>query len=351
MQFDMEQWLEKNFEVQRSGANLVFDCPFCGDSSRNYWFHPTKSPPREVRVRFQSLVGTGRCWRCDRAHNTFSFVRDYKHLDTFEAMRFISGDKDVSMRELLEGARGLSNAAVSMGELVAETQDTFSVPLPPGCTRQLPDELVSWFTDQRSFPAELLKYLGVRYCWRAHEDYKLAYLRGRAIFPIATGRTRAWQGYLYKPGVSRHTGRPFPKTRNPSGPVMRNVMFLYEHAAGARCVLMNEGIFDALRVFSRGHTPVGLMGKNLSYTQAYLLSVLGSEELCMCLDGGEKEEQQAVKNCLRLREFYDGLITFTRLPHGLDPDDVSEKTFKRCYRDRVSLDEYNLKYKLSALTL
>jgi hypothetical protein len=75
-----------------------------------------------------------------------------------------------------------------------------------------------------------------------------------------------------------------------------------------------------------------------------MLSKTKAKEICMGLDGGEKEEIQSIKNCLILEDFCDSEITFTRLPHGLDPDDCQEKTFIKCYKNRVHFDRRKVVY-------
>jgi DNA primase len=84
------------------------------------------------------------------------------------------------------------------------------------------------------------------------------------------------------------------------------------------------------------------MGKNLSVTQAYLLSRTRAQEICLCLDGGEKERAQAAQNAARLQEIYDGRITIMNLPDGVDPDDCDNETFFTCFTNRFSFDDLGL---------
>lgn len=365
--FDMAKFLDREFKCRVSGGNLVFDCPFCLDKSLNYWFDTEKEYiHRRTKKKYK---GIGRCWKCDKRHNQLSFIMEYKKKDMFEALNFIQGEKNITAKGLLQMLRELDQEPIDdIDALISEFQHHVNVEIPPGSSSKLPDELIEWFEGdgiitndglsitQRSFPRELLKLLEVQYCWTSHTDptkewngMMLGSLRNRAIFPITTGNSRAWQAYQYRPGKNRKTGTPFAKTRNPPGPIMQSLLYLYEYAKNSKVILGNEGIFDALRTLSRGYSPVGLLGKNLSFTQAYLISKTKAHEFCMCLDGGKREYEQAVKNCLKLEEMFEGDITIMRLPDGLDPDDCPEKIFNKCYANRKSFDVLKLDTEASQL--
>ena len=323
--FDIEKFLSTEFEVSKSGTNLVFDCPFCGDKRKNYWFDINKKYIH--RKNNQEYKGLGQCFRCTKNHNVLTFIMEYKKYDLIRALNFINGDSFLSLKDLKRKLYNNSNMNI-INSISAELTQTINIPLPENSTNDLPNELINWFTKIRSYPADLLKELDVKYCNNFYKpDFK--FLKYRAIFPIVTNKNSAWQAYLFRPSDN------YPKTRNPSGPVMRSLLYLYDVMKNDKCILVNEGIFDSLRCFSRGKSAVALLGKNLSLTQCYYLGNTNADEICMCLDGGEKEEFQAIKNCNRLDNFFDGEITIMRLPRGVDPDDVDKSSFLKAFLNRV----------------
>jgi DNA primase len=337
--FDIEAFLKQNFKCSVSGENLVFNCPFCVpvDTGFNYWFRPNKTFVSRKTQRQYS--GVGQCFKCGQTHSVITFIMHYKNYDFMSALAFIEGDRDITSDSLLEMMKQVSKSSrVDKIEDIKDLLDAgIDVPLPHGSTTNLPSEIIDWFVNKRSYPEEMLKWLGVCYTSEWKNNLKLYGFKGRAIFPIESGSNKAWQAYLYKKGVMPN-GKKLSKTYNPPGSIMRSLLYLYDLVKDDKIILVNEGIFDSLRCFTRGYSPVCLFGKNLSFTQAYLLSKTKSEEIVICLDGGVKEEAEAMKAAFRLQYFYDNDISVMKLPHGVDPDDVDEKTFSSCFKNRTSIE-------------
>lgn len=366
LNFDIQKYLEKEFTCKNSGNEIYFCCPFCKDKSWNYWFDPDKKYIHKTSKK--EYKGLGQCWKCSKRHNVVTFIMEYKSFDLFQTLSFIRGERKTSTADLMSMLKQLENEEeFSFGNLFDEYHRDITIPFPPGSTTRLPEELVDWFTGtgyienngitiaKRSFPKELLKILGVRYChyadehplenWKInqHEIY-YATLKNRALLPIETNNSSAWQGYLYRPGINKKNDIPYPKTKNPPGDIMKNLLTFYNYSKDSDLVLINEGYFDGLRCISRGYNSVTLNGKNLSLTQAFLMSKMEAKEFCMCLDGGEKEFEKAKKNCGILQELVEAEISIMKLPNGLDPDDCPEKLFNKSFKNRFSFN--SLKYKI-----
>ncbi len=353
MSFKMDKFLLKEFECRKSGTETYFCCPFCKDDKGwNYWFDVEKKYIHKTNGK--EYTGLGRCWKCGKNHTVLSFVMEYKKLDLFAGLAYIEGEKNLTLGSILKQIHSLDNRSNrdNIDVLMKQYSDLISFDLPPQSTKDLPKDLVNWFVNTRSYPKELLSWLDIRYCqdpykiWKYNQNkINLRFLKNYALFPITTDKAKGWQAYLFKPGmINISTGDKVPKTRNPPGPVMHNLLFLYDHVKNDHTIICHEGIFDALRTFTRGFSPVGMMGKNLSHTQAFMLAKTQAKEICMGLDGGELEEIQTLKNCLLLEEFCDSEITFLKLPHGLDPDDCPEKTFIKCYKNRVHFNSRKVVY-------
>lgn len=329
-EFDMEKFLLENFDVRISGTNLYFCCPFCkDDTGYNYWFNPSKVYIH--RKTGKKMKGLGRCFKCEEHHNVLTFIMMYLKKDFISAIEFIKGDKKLKLNDLKKMLYELDRNEnyQSLDESIEEFSQEVKVSLPKSSTNKLPEELIHWFTKTRSFPKELLKLLNVKYCLNCETEKKLMRFRNRAIFPVKTGNFSGWQAYLYVKSSK------YPKTINPPGPIMRGLMYMYDVNKKSEIIMLNEGIFDSLRSFSRGFSAVALFGKTLSTTQSYMLSKTSAKEVCICLDGGEKERLATIKNACTLYEFFDGDITMMRIPDGIDPDDCKESVFIRCFNQRV----------------
>lgn len=333
--FSMDSFIEKEFNTKISGRNLYFNCPFCKETSgQNYWFSPDKEYKHKESGKI--LKGLGRCFKCALTHNTLSFIMQYKKLDFITALNFINGNEEISKQELLNILDNKNEVFKdNITDLFKRNNHFISVELPPTSSKILPKKLKHWFQDVRSYPLEMLKMLNVHYCWGSHHDLKLMSFRNRAIFPIETGGIRAWQAYNFD------LNSEYSKTRNPSEPVMQNILFLYENVKNEKLIIIHEGIFDVLRSLTRGFSPVGLLGKHLSFTQAYFLAKTKAQELCVCLDSYTekgKEKIQAYKNASRLSMLCDKEITVMELTGGYDPDDSPEKLFLKCFNKRTSFE-------------
>lgn len=344
-EFNIEKFISDEFDVRMSGNNIYFNCPFCEtDKGYNYWFRPDKEYVHKKTGKKYS--GVGRCFKCEKSHNVISFLMEYKKLSIQEAITMVNGEGYViSSSEILSLIDDMEyKKKDNVDKLYNDFNNGIKVELPPGCTSRLPDELVDWFVNTRGFSEDLIPLLGIKYCRNSEllpnqefHGMKLITLRNRAIFPVKTFKNIGWQAYLYKQGFNSR-GDKFPKTRNPPLPVMHALMFLYEYSKNSETIIVNEGIFDSLRVMSRGYSPVALFGKNISFDQAHILSLSKAREIVMCLDGGKKEWIQTIKNCQKLEDFYDGKITMMKLKEGYDPDDISQKYFDRSFRERIQFE-------------
>lgn len=366
LKFDIRKFLEKEFKTRNSGNELYFCCPFCNDKSHNYWFDPDKTwIHKENRKEY---VGLGQCWKCGLRHHIVTFIMQYKSFDLFQTLSFIQGERKTSASDLLSMLKNLNQEeSFSFDYLFNDYFRDIKIETPSGSNGHLPDELVDWFTGtgyiendglliaKRSFPKELLKILKIQYCHNAdkkpmencvinQQKTYYATFKNRALLPIETNNSYAWQGYLFKPGINKKNGEAYPKTKNPPGDIMQNLLTFYNFSKNAKCVLINEGYFDGLRCISRGYDSIVLNGKNLSLTQAFLMSKMEASEFCMCLDGGEVEFKKAKKNCKILEELVEAEITIMRLPDGIDPDDSPEKPFHKSFKNRISFN--SLRYKI-----
>ena len=180
---------------------------------------------------------------------------------------------------------GLVIPSVAWHVVPALAQTRRGVPLPP--------EYTTDWSDPRSRPAR--RYLATRgLVSTTIAAYEIGYcLHGpyaqRVIVPVyRDGHILHWIGRDW-------TNRRTPKYVGPRGSG-RGVLFNIERAAETGCVLLVEGVFDALRLPEFG---VAIFGKQLHREQRQTLFRAKLRRVLVCLDADAPLEAVAVASQLR----------------------------------------------------
>lgn len=101
-------------------------------------------------------------------------------------------------------------------------------------------------------------------------------------------------------------------------------------------IIIAEGCFSGISANrSKIGTAVCTFGKFMSDYQAKLIANKKPIEIILSLDGDVPEDEIA-KNIQILRKFYDGKITYLRLPDKKDPNDLTLDEYEKCICERIS---------------
>jgi DNA primase len=150
-------------------------------------------------------------------------------------------------------------------------------------------------------------------------------LSGRLVIPIhnAAGELVAYCG--------RSLNGSEPRYRFPSGFAKSAVLFNLHRAAGQDRVVVAEGFFDCFKLHQAGVAAVALMGAALSQAQRALLQPF--HHVILMLDGDEAGRRATATIAARLRPYAS--VSAIRLPHSLQPDELSATEIKDILRAHV----------------
>jgi DNA primase len=162
------------------------------------------------------------------------------------------------------------------------------------------------------------------------------FYRQRLFFPVLTDCNYAWIAY----NIGRVT-KERPKTKNPAGPILSNMLFLYDECQKRDTpIILTEGIFDAIRLTLYGYNATCLFGTSISSIQIQLLNKLPAREVVVCLDAdasGTSDDDvlsaRADKIIAKLMAEYFYDVSAIRLHKG-DPDDTPKGVFDSLYQQR-----------------
>jgi len=161
--------------------------------------------------------------------------------------------------------------------------------------------------------------------------------KGRVVFRIETDSNYAYLAYSMDSEIK-------PKTMNPSGIKLTNLLYNYNNVLEGKVIFVCEGIFDSARLISYGFNAVSIFGSAMSDRQRSLLAKTNAEEIVICLDNGLFEKSIAFAEKLRndARNKTISVINITKT--GADPDDLTEEEILTYYKERtiVALSEEDI---------
>lgn len=184
------------------------------------------------------------------------------------------------------------------------------------------------YLNRRKVPYRLIKDHGVGMC---HDGG--AY-NNRIIFPVNCNGSKSFVAYRTDDDETK------PKTLDPFGIKKSQCIYLYDEMIAtccpACCLLVTEGLFDALRCLLFSYNAVALLGKSLSVKQARLLNSFPADEIIFMLDGGvsAKEYEKSMKNL--------SWITKRKTSHAIipwkdkDPDNLTKQQMQLVVEARVN---------------
>jgi hypothetical protein len=303
-----------------AGEYYRASCPFCSDTRQRLYVNYRWNTPDAVNGRPLRHLAT--CFNDDCLK---------QHYQDFE--------------ELIYTAQFWSMAAQikSLPTTHDSRPDALIFATPPGIIIPLTDlpvthKAVQYVTGRGFDPALLSRNYGVGLCHRAA---LYPAMDGRLYIPIfMNGKLAGWQG--------RWVGDDWkawdaPKFYNLLGFKKSRVLYGYDRAKDARCVVVVEGVSDAWAV---GDGAVALLGKTVSQTQRDLLKHWADREglLALMLDPEawtteqkDPEAAQAKHDALLqdLRGLFQGRVVEVPLPAGSDPGSLSRKVNRRIIRTAV----------------
>lgn len=304
--------LEKNFNgvyIPRStGLEFNTICPFCEGGRK-----------REVTLNINIQKQVVRCWRakCEYRSGLISFLADYlkKDYKAVKDMVYEGFSEEAILIAKIEKILH-DDKKTAVQELSFEEIDVFPEECIKASEAPNAEEYADWIQYTRGYNLEEFE--------AQHSVYmppQYGLMKGRVVFEVLTNNNRAYLLYAFEKGL-------MPKTINPNGRVLSQMLYNYNDAKDGEIILVHEGIFDCARTKSYGFSSVALFGINMSFQQAFLLKETGCQEICLCLDAGT--EDKMLKIFQEFKDLWHGVrVTMVDFGDGsvkIDADSISEES-------------------------
>jgi len=335
----VEAWMLKEFNAIQKGDERVMNCPFCDDNENH----------KDYSFNIEKMAG--KCWRgfsseCESGHSLISFVALYFNISFDKAAEFVNKnfDTDNSVLKFKRRLKDFLNQADYMK--IANEPVIWDMPSNVKSIydpqSHLAQRAMDWLILRRRVPEDVIKLLEPKVLenalhkrWRRYVD--------RVFFPVTSCGNEGWIAY----SMAKKSTKECPKTMNPPGPILSSMLYLYDfYTRDNSPIILCEGIFDSIRLFTFGFNSVTLFGTNISAAQIDLLNQLNPPEVIVCLDEDAttlklnkkgKWSSKAYKLARVLCKSFFGDVSVMRLEKG-DPDELTYKQAKVVFDDRKKFD-------------
>jgi DNA primase len=271
----LEPW---TLRTSSSGQIVLEKCPFC-----------------DARAHLYASISTGAwiCFKCNKAGGIIMLFAELEGLTYAEA--------EIEIK----------NAGVRRTWRPIETDDRPVMIDPPKefvpCHDSGRWRIPRYLTERRISKTTILDW-GLGYCERGT-------YRGRIVIPFTTGGERSFTARAVSPTMQpRYLG---PEVDEGHG---RRFLPGWKFASKGDAVVICEGPFDAMRLYSAGLKPLALLGKAIGATQRKRIRELAPSRVTIMLDADAWESARAVAH--ELAPFVRDLRAVPL--HDGDPDDHEE---------------------------
>jgi DNA primase len=353
---DIVDVISEFVSLQQAGKNMKGLCPF----------HNEKTPSFFVSKERQLF----NCFGCGEKGNVFQFISKYKHLDYWEAVKFL-GDKYGIKPDQYDDPtfRDNSNRLLRINELAKQF---FSLQL---LNLDIGKNALDYLK-KRGFDEQTLNYFELGYAPKSgnqlyenlskdFHDYELIeqglvgknnneyydIFRNRIMFPINNiqGKAVGFSGRIIDNDAE--TAKYVNSTQT-SLFTKSDILYNLDKAIpfinqNKRLILM-EGFFDVISAYTADiKEAVCSMGTALTINQAKLIKKY-TDDVVVCYDGDEAGLRAAYKALILLGQA--GLeVKVALLPEGMDPDEYIKKYSPSSFRNLINnnlLDQYDFVYEV-----
>jgi DNA primase len=265
-------------------SEMVMDCPDRGcPNPRNHLYMNRNS-------------GQFICHRCGLTGNMVTFLTIVKRVSYKQAKKILSDEEEVSKTNLSVLKKRVEEVkAVEVAlHLLKEDGVLRNVIQPPRESKPVTRNEFPAYLKKRKLPLSMAALMGVRYCNSGR-------YASRIIFPFSCSEHQSFVAYA--------TRKAEKKTLNPPGSYNKDLLFGYDliheiksnkskvkrkwvsEKPAYRGLVVVEGIFDFVRMFSYGYWCVALLKSHLSASQAVLLNNSRFKTITFLLDGDVTDEE------------------------------------------------------------
>lgn len=311
MSGSVEEYLRDRLDVLKErgdGELIIKECLFCGRVGKLY-------------VNVQKLSFNCYAASCGARGRLIALIMAIEECDSSQAAHIIGGLAAGLIRAKPTSELAKMCLALREGTLDLNEEAAASIPLPSEYRRCWDGKLwrtPKYLVEKRRLRKDTIKRWKLGYCANGHYG-------GRVIIPVETAGLSAF--------VARDiTGDAFQKYLNPVT-LQSLLLFGYDDLVPDLPVILVEGVFDAMRLWSYGHQAVAYFGSEMKPPQVALLHRRAIREVVAMPDNDAI--QKAHGWIAKLIPEFD-TVKIATLRSG-DPDDAGVAEVERALAEAAPL--------------
>ena len=328
--------------LSKKGKNYFGICPFHDDHNPSMSVSPDKQMYK--------------CFVCGEAGNVFNFVKNYKHISYYDAVKEVAdkvgisinidthkqiiNDKDNELYQIYDISNKFyqNNLNTSLGKIARKYLSE----------RQIDDDIIKKFQIGLSFSdnklSKLLLSKGYTENTLINSGICVSYgntvsdiYKNRIMFPLwdINGKTIGFSGRIYE---GNDTSK-YINTKETDIFKKGSLLYNYDNARKSILdkdeIIIVEGFMDVIRLYIIGiENVVASMGTAITKEQVKLIRKLTNNVVLMF--DGDKAGNKATNSFIEVSDTIDFNIKVIRLEDDLDPDDYILKKGKDKMLDHLS---------------
>lgn len=358
---DIVDFISEYLPLKKTGRNFKIQCPF----------HNEKTPSLVVSPERQIW----HCFGCGKGGDIFTFLTEYEGIEFQEALKFLADKAGVKLSGPVFKTDGEKKREIiySLNHLSASFYNYLLLSHPAG------KSALSYFTDQRKIPIELIKKFNLGFA--PNKNYSLTeylikkkgykeedlinaglatkreggmfdFFRNRIIFPIVDvrGNVIAFSGRA----LSENNPPKYINTRETlvykKGDTLFGLNLAKDEIKKENRVIIVEGEFDVISSFREGiKNIVAVKGTALTENQIKVLKRY-AEKISFCFDT-DAAGVEAQKRSIGLIEKFSVVASVVIPPSGKDPDELIKEDpilFKKAIKNDINIYDFIIDSALKA---
>ena len=360
---------EEIFEIQRkiNIVDVIRDYIPLTKKGKNYFgicpFHDDHNPSMSVSPEKQMY----KCFVCGAAGNVFNFVKDYKNINFYEAVKEVANKvgisidigtykpkEDIKFKDQydiydLSNKFYQNNLNTNLGKIARNyltsrdiNEDIikrFQIGL------SFNDNKLTSLLESKGYSKELLVKSGIAVI---NESGKVSDIyRNRIMFPLwdTNGKVIGFSGRIYEGSDTSKYINTMETDIFKKGSLLYNYEYARKSILDKDEIIICEGFMDVIRLYTIGVTnAVATMGTAITKEQLNLIRKLTNNVILMF--DGDKAGEKATLSFIELSKDIDFNIGIIRLEEDLDPDDYIIKKGKDKMIEHLSKPMNSFDYSL-----
>ena len=341
---DIVEVISKYIPLTQRGKNYFGVCPF----------HDDHSPSMSVSKEKQIFT----CFSCGATGNVFTFIKDYEHIDFYDAVRLLGNQVGYN----LGNAKAVKNRNAEAYEIYDLACKFYQNNLNSALGKNANEYLTKRLIDKES----IKKFkIGLSISKQSLTDYLLGTGKtlkqlvalgisnengtdifiNRIMFPLydLEGNVVAFSGRIY----NTTDASKYVNTKETSIFKKGTILYNYHNAKDLlkknESVIVMEGFMDVIRANTVGITNcIATMGTALTKQNATLLKKMANN-IILCFDGDKAGEEATVKAINIFKEI-DVNPKVVRLEEELDPDEYIIKYGEEKFKAKINNPESSIEF-------